>query len=324
MVDAPAWWRDPMLCKTIQREELDDHAKWRGYTAEPKHDGARCLVVSGGGGARLYSRSGQDWTDHAHPDLLADLGSWVPRDSIVDGELAIIERTFDLGSRRVPVADFNATMRVLGSGAERGRNLQPGLGIMSLIAYDIPKWDGAWHVDAPQSARRAHLKRAFPSHSQRTFLNPSFTDHSRFGELFDTLVEHKVEGVIVKNGAAGYLFDGRPNKTWYKVKAAITLDMVVMGFTDGGGKYEGLIGAIKFGRWTPDGVVFVAQCSGMTDALRKEISADRDSFLGRVIEVKSNELVGRKEHRTPRHPQFIAFRADKRPEDCLGDELRQS
>lgn len=322
MVDAPAWWRDPMLCKTIQREELDNHGKWQGYTAEPKHDGARCLVVAGGGDVRLYSRSGQDWTDHVHSDLLDDLRAWVPQDSVVDGELAIIERTFDLGTRRVPVADFNATMRVLGSGAQRGRSLQPEIGIMSLIAYDVPKWDGTWHTDTAHEQRRRNLKHSFPFGSQRVFLNPSFTDPSRFGELFDTLIEHKVEGIIVKNTEAGYQFDGRPNKTWYKVKAAITLDMVVMGYTDGGGKYEGLIGAIKFGRWTPDGLVFVAQCSGMTDAVRKEISADRDAFLGRVIEVKSNELVGKKEYRTPRHPQFITFRTDKRPEDCLGEELK--
>lgn len=320
---APDWWGSPMLCKTTMRETLDIKGKWDGFVAEPKHDGARCLVDTRDGSVRLYSRNGQEFTNHVHEDLIEELTEWIPKDTIIDGELAIIERTFDIGRRRVPVSDFNSTMRILGSAAERGRSLQPELGVMSLIAYDMPRWDGVWYSDEHFSDRRAMLKEGFPFGSERIFLNPQFGDPSRFGELFDTLIENKVEGIIAKNVESLYVFDGRPNNTWYKVKAATTIDMVVTGYTEGQGKYEGLIGTIEFGRWTEDGIVYVGRCSGMTDALRREISDDRDAYIGRVIEVKSNDLVGTKsDYRTPRHPQFVTFRNDKNPEDCLGDELK--
>lgn len=321
---APDGFQSPMLCKTTQRENLDSHAAWTDHVAEPKHDGVRCLVTSDQDGTvRLYSRNGQEYTHHV-PELVAELEQWLPKNSMVDGELAILNGSVEVMGKTVPVTDFNATMRVLGSLAERGREVQNELGkTMSLVAYDLLLWDGiSYHNDA-QDDRSGDLANGFPA-SEHLVLNPQFTDHRHFGKLFDELTSHGIEGIIVKNRKAPYMLDGRPNKTWYKVKAAVTMDMVVSGYTEGTGKYEGLIGTVEFSRMDEDGnLVYVGRCSGMTDDLRREITANQDKYLGRVIEVKSNELVGSKEYRSPRHPQFVCFRFDKNPEDCDGKELLQ-
>lgn len=320
----------PMLCKSTQRETLDAKGKWDGYLAEPKHDGTRCLAIRGAEGVELYTRTGHSYTDHV-PHIVEALNAWMPRHSVIDGELAIIDSHITIGRKRVPVTNFNSTMRVMGSGAERGRELQETeFGLIDFIVYDMPRWDGHDLSGEYLADRRADLKANFPFGSPHLFLNPIFGDPSRFGELFDTLVDNGVEGIIIKNTSSLYVFDARPNATWYKVKAAVTIDMVVTGYTEGTGKYEGLIGAVEFGRWVGNGegddggdTIHVSRCSGMTDALRRKISANRDAYLGRVIEVKSNELVGSKKYRTPRHPQFVAFRTDKLPEQCLGEELKQ-
>jgi len=319
----------PMLCKSTQRETLDIKGKWSDYLAEPKHDGTRCLAIRGGNGVKLYTRTGHNYTDHV-PHIVDALNAWMPQYSVIDGELAIIDRHVTVGRKRVPVTNFNSTMRIMGSGAERARELQGSeFGLIDFIVYDAPRWGGSDLSGEYLSDRRTDLKARFPFGSENLFLNPIFGDPSRFGELFDTLTGHGVEGIIIKNTSSLYVFNARPNATWYKVKAAVTIDMVVTGYTEGTGKYEGLIGAVEFGRWVGNGegdnggdTIHVSRCSGMTDALRKEISANRDAYLGRVIEVKSNELVGSKEYKTPRHPQFVAFRTDKRPEDCLGEELK--
>jgi DNA ligase-1 len=311
-----------MLCKTTLRENLDDDS-WVGYVAEPKHDGTRCLAIRRGDNVRLYSRSGQDYTEHV-PHLVDELTELMPRWSILDGELAVLSGHFQVGRKRVPVTNFNTTMRIMGSAAERGRDLQYELKYVSFIVYDLLEWNGEDWTEFTQITRRKMLKSVFPFGSEHLFLNPHFNDPERFRELFDTLIAHGVEGIIVKNESAPYALDGRPNKTWYKVKAATTMDMVVMGYTDGTGKYTGIIGAVEFGRMGPDGeLIYVGKCSGMTDSIRREITANKDTCLGRVIEVKSNELVGSKEYRSPRHPQFVCFRTDKLPEDCTGDELKQ-
>lgn len=314
----------PMLCKTTDRTELGS-GKWKGYVAEPKHDGVRCLAIAHKDGTvKLYSRTGNEFTEHV-PHLVDELSELMPAGSIFDGELAILHGHVNLGRRRVPVTDFGSTMRVLGSLPERGRKVQEELDkSMTFILYDLLMWDGSRYHDETQNDRRDLLKARFPFGSTNLFLNPQFTDPDRFGELFDTLIDHGIEGIIVKNGGAPYVFDGRPNKTWYKVKSAVTLDMVVSGYTEGTGKYAGLIGTVEFSRMDADGnLVYVGRCSGMTDDLRREISDNRDKYLGKVIEVKANELVGSKEYRSPRHPQFVAFRFDKNPEDCTGEELKQ-
>lgn len=319
----------PMLCKSTQRETLDAAGKWSGYLAEPKHDGTRCLAIRGHGGVQLYTRTGHSYTDHV-PHIVAALDAWMPHHSVIDGELAIIDTTIDVGRKRVPVTNFNSTMRVMGSGAERAVELQnTEFGLIDFIVYDMPRWNGRDLSGEHLVDRRVDLKARFPFGEANLFLNPIYGDPSRFGELFDTLIDNGVEGIIIKNNASNYVFGARPNATWYKVKAAITIDMVVTGYTEGTGKYEGLVGAVEFGRWVGNGegddggdTIHVSRCSGMTDALRREITANKDAYLGRVIEVKSNELVGSKEYRTPRHPQFVAFRTDKLPEQCLGEELK--
>lgn len=102
MVDAPDWFKAPMLCKTTLREELDNHKKWEGYIAEPKHDGTRCLAVRHAGeDVRLYSRSGQDYTDHV-PALVAPLNTFMVEGSTLDGELAVLSRTVTVLEDRFP------------------------------------------------------------------------------------------------------------------------------------------------------------------------------------------------------------------------------
>lgn len=323
MVDAPDGFEAPMLCKTVQREDLDDPKKWSEYIAEPKHDGVRCLAKRLAGEVRLYSRTGQDFTDHV-PHLAEELNAYMPDGSVLDGELAILKSSVSVHDQEVPVTDFNATMRVLGSLAERGREVQKELGLMSYVLYDFLAWDGVDYTPATWKLRRGWLLGSMPDRPEHLRLNPVFFQHTTFGALFDDLTDYGIEGIIVKNKTSAYVLDGRPNKTWYKVKAAVTMDMIVTGYTEGTGKYEGLIGTIEFSRMGADGEpVYVGRCSGMTDELRKDITNNRASYLGRVVEVKSNELVGSKEYRSPRHPQFVSFRFDKKPEDCTGEELRQ-
>lgn len=132
----------PMLCKSTQRETLDIKGKWSDYLAEPKHDGTRCLAIRGGNGVKLYTRTGHSYTEHV-PHIVEALNEWMPHHSVIDGELAIIDSHVTIGRKRVPVTNFNSTMRVMGSGAERGRELQDiEFGPIDFIVYDMPRWNG--------------------------------------------------------------------------------------------------------------------------------------------------------------------------------------
>jgi ATP-dependent DNA ligase len=83
------------------------------------------------------------------------------------------------------------------------------------------------------------------------------------------------------------------------------------------------IGAIKFGVWKNGKLVEVGQTSGLDDALRDEISKNRDKYIGRVIEVEAQHIIN-KETGSLQHPRFVQFRDDKNSEKCtFNDHIRR-
>ncbi|KKN77756.1 hypothetical protein LCGC14_0357300 [marine sediment metagenome] len=108
----------------------------------------------------------------------------------------------------------------------------------------------------------------------------------------------------------GYVFKNSNLSEPYKWKPVYTIDCVITGYTDGKGKYLGLVGAIKVSVAGRE----IALVSGMDDLTRAEVSLDNDKYLGRVVEVRY-QCVGTKGRL--RHPAFVRWRDDKRATDCL-------
>lgn len=146
------------------------------------------------------------------------------------------------------------------------------------------------------------------------------------------------EGTMWKNINAKYREGAKPANTWYKWKKQDTADVVIVGFTDAKeGKYLGLIGAVRYAEYLTEGeiqslgikkahtahqykdgidyyLIETGQCSGMTDAMRHDFTANQSTYLNQVIEV---EYMERTKKGALRHPRFLHMRADKAPEECL-------
>jgi hypothetical protein len=121
----------------------------------------------------------------------------------------------------------------------------------------------------------------------------------------------RYEGVVFKDGNL---------ENWHKYKPVLTCDCVVLDFTDGMGKYEGMIGALVLGLYAPDGTIReVAYAGGMDDETRIGITANQDKVIGSVCEVayQCAGSAGRL-----RHPRFLRFRDDKAAEDCKLTQLQ--
>lgn len=326
-----------MLAKSATRNSLETkRAAWDGYVMDLKVDGMRVVAASTDEGVKVYGRSGLEYTDHV-PHIVFELFQMLPVGTKLDGELVYVEGYEHVLDQRVPLVSFNKTMRVMGSLAPRALKLQGELGPLVLLVFDIMSYGARDLSVTPYRVRRSFLEDRFATElgdGSYVMLTPLWRswDHG----TYDALVSVGAEGVIMKNESSVYT-SGRPNKSLYKIKHDQTFDVVVMGFTEANfgktGRWAGKVGAIKFGAYDETGhLKYVGRCSGMTETERDYWTEIRDSGvgsdpnlyymrLGLVIEIKANDFVGSGKRKTPRHPQYVGQRLDKKSEECLLEQF---
>ena len=316
---------EPMMASAANEKKRATLSHITGYWLEPKHDGMRAIVAKDDGVVRIYSRAGLSYEDHL-PKLVEQFMQ-LPEGTTLDGELMVVKKTASVRGHLIKVADFNATMRILGSLPEKAMKRQEDLTV-EFCAFDVPRLREKSLEDVVYTERIKALDDLIDDQNMPSvFKNPTLSEWDY--RFIDELMEQGIEGAILKNVNSLYLSGKRRSNNWYKVKAELTADVVVMGFTEAKegktGKWLGKVGAIIFGAYNADNeLVEIGQCSGMSDAERDRWTAIRDSqdLTVRVIEVKYNDLVGSGEFGTPRHPQFKTERIDKRPLDCLLDQFK--
>jgi ATP-dependent DNA ligase len=299
----------PMLARPAASDVVSD-SDWSDYILEPKHDGMRCIVERTATGIEIYSRTGKSQLGKC-PDLEATFMTF-PIGTVLDGELVYIREWVPVGASRVPVVDFNKTMRIMGSGPEKAVKRQEEFGqSIEFILFDLPTHGGPQHERtielASYSARNVHP-------------NPIFGNFTLFSEIHQELMDAGIEGSILKHKDALYEAGGRPRLTWYKIKAVSTYDVVVTDVYEGEGKHEGRLGGFIYSVYDGDALMEHGRVGGgLSDEQREAFW--KNPPIGQTIEIKANELVGSGTYGTPRHPQFVIVRQDKAAKDCTIDQF---
>lgn len=91
------------------------------------------------------------------------------------------------------------------------------------------------------------------------------------------------EGTVWKKKSDKY-YEG----VWVKDKKDEFVDMLIGGYVEGEGKYNGSLGAIV--AWNPETEAWTNVGTGFTDQERQEIWDNKEDYLGRKIEVKVLEV----------------------------------
>lgn len=135
-------------------------------------------------------------------------------------------------------------------------------------------------------------------------------------EYTSEVMQKGYEGSVLKNLDA--VFKDGTSTDQLKLKLVIEADVRITGFTEGTGKNKGYFGAITFcnDEGTIQGQVGV---SSMTEKLRNEIHTNRDSMIGKIMEVQFNDITRARGSDTWAfsHPRFIELRDDKDDADTL-------
>ena len=297
---------EPQLCTLV--DAVPPGSAW---LHEVKYDGYRALVAIGGGKAKVYTRSGLDWTDKFSE--VAEAAAALPvASALLDGEIV----AFKNGK-----PDFSTLKDAISNAGE-----------MTFFAFDLLQLDGEDLTALPNIQRKERL-RAIVGDDPRV----QFSEHVLgSGEaLFETMCREGLEGVVSKRADAPYR--GQRTKAWLKTKCTRRQEFVIVGWTPSD-KSRGfrslLLGVHEDGRLRYAGKVGTGFTQALMDELRAKleplerktatVEAPRAAVRGArwvtpklVAEIAYAEV-------TPdgvlRHSSFIGLRSDKKAADVVEEK----
>lgn len=264
-----------------------------------KFNGYSERLVVAGGVVRIFNRSGTEQTEN------------VPHITSHDpGNLDLIL----VGEGHAPSGRVEDAKSIFGSGPVHSLAWQRRNGLARFTAVNVTRYGGEDLSHIPFGERLEVLYRAVALVREFGAENVNIETliaHNK-DVYFDEILAAGGEGVVVKS-LSGF------EKDWFKVKRVKTWDAVIVGFTAARegktGKFRGLIGAIRYGFYDYSGNLReTGKCSGMTNEQRIAFSTAQESYIGRVIEIRGQELGNRGGIVFPR---FVRIRDDKLPTDCL-------
>jgi bifunctional non-homologous end joining protein LigD len=195
-------FRAPQLCTLV-----DSVPTGSGWIHEVKYDGYRALVAVGGGKAKVYTRSGLDWSDK-FPGIAEAAASLPVPSALIDGEIV----AFKDGR-----PDFSTLKDAISNAGE-----------MTLFAFDLLELDGEKLDSLPNVQRKDRLRALLEGADQRL----QFAEHivGEGEKLFMTMCREGYEGIVSKRADAAYA--GKRTQNWLKVKCLQRQEFVIVGWTE--------------------------------------------------------------------------------------------
>jgi bifunctional non-homologous end joining protein LigD len=216
-----------------------------------KFDGYRCLLGVGGGEAKVYTRTGLDWSDK-FPEIVEAARELEVGSALLDGEIVKLD---DKGN-----SNFSALQAAISEG---GRGL-------SLFLFDALEIDGEDTASLPNIERKERLA-SLVGEGKPPFI--LYADHivGAGEKLFDAMCEAGGEGIISKRADAPYR--GTRSKAWLKIKCTRRQEFVIIGWSESDKKGRGfralLLGLHEDGKLRYAGKVG----TGFSNAVQQDLRA---------------------------------------------------
>lgn len=295
----------PMLANSAEDvEEALDRLEEAAF--EYKLDGARIQVHKGGDEVRIFTRQLQDVTERL-PEVVEWARAFPAREAVLEGEVIALRPD----GRPFP---FQITMRRLGriKNVEAVRQEIP----LSSFFFDCLYLDSDGSLLAqPHQQRVEILTKIAPSSSLVPRVVTNRPDQAE--RFLRQALDAGHEGLMAKSLTAPYVA-GQRGFHWLKLKAAVTLDLVVLAAEWGHGRRKGWLSNLHLGARDPQSGQFVMlgkTFKGLTDQMLQwqtekllslEVSRDEWTVYVRpelVVEIAFSEI-----QESPRYPAGVALR----------------
>jgi bifunctional non-homologous end joining protein LigD len=297
-----------------QLATLVDHVpSGSAWIHEMKYDGYRCLLAVGGGAARVYTRSGLDWSDK-FPEIVEAARGLEIGSALFDGEIVALDAQGRTG--------FSELQQAISEG---GRGL-------TLFLFDLLEADGEDLRPLPNIERKERLASLIGDGKPPFLLYAQHVVGA--GEaLLEAMCEAGQEGIISKRADAPYR--GARSKSWLKVKCTRRQEFVIVGWTpseskaralrslllavnEGGAlRYAGKVGT-GFSMQTLDDLAAklkrLSRKTAPLDVPRAEARGARWVQPKLIAEIAFAEFTG---EGVVRHASFLGLREDKGARDVV-------
>ena len=275
----------------------------KNVTVTLKLDGFRYKVVKQGDDTNIYTSSGK--LDNTLIEIMEEAKK-LP-DGVYDGEV-IAHGEFENSTAR-----FNATTKILGKdGIKTGVDfivfdyVDDIEGFFDYREYKVPRYKRLEQArDILTCTEGLYYIKLSPVYCNNTKATDSIINNI-YG-IYEKVINEGEEGLVIDIADASYV--RAKGTSMFKMKPEVSGDFKVVDVIEGKGKDAGRLGAfiIEY----KDNIVHVG--SGLTDAIREEVWANPDEYIGKLIEVvyfgeTKDEKTGLASIRLPR---FKRFRHDK-------------
>jgi bifunctional non-homologous end joining protein LigD len=299
-----------------QKATLVDHVPaGSGWIHEMKYDGYRCELAIGGGKAKIYTRSGLDWSDK-FPEIVEAAREIEVGSALLDGEIVKLSESGNTG--------FSALQQAISEG---GRGL-------TLFLFDALEIEGEDLTRLPNIERKARLASLIGDGRPPAIL---YADHivGQGEKLFEAMCEAGQEGIISKRADSPYR--GDRTKSWLKVKCTHRQEFVIVGWSESDKKGRGfralLLAVNEGGRLRYAGKVgtgFSNQVQHDLRARMDKIAADKAAVTVPRAEARGAhwikpELVAEvafaefTADNVVRHASFLGLRGDKKASEVVAE-----
>lgn len=231
----------PMLAR------LSDHLpSGKDWSYELKLDGYRAIVMKHHGSVTLFSRRGNNMTP-AFPTV-ANAFSFLPDDTIVDGELVVLDETGKPSFSALQHSRFTVDA-------------------LYFYVFDLLALRGSDLRKLPLGDRRRLLEREAIK-GMRDPIRLSVAFKSSANELVAAAKKAGLEGVIAKRVSSRYE-SGERSGAWVKYKTNKGQELVIGGYKPGPNGFDYLL----VGYYEQRDLIFIAKIrNGFTPALRREVA----------------------------------------------------
>ena len=264
------------------------------FAITTKIDGGRIIALKENGQVSFFTRAGQKYEGLV--DLEKEL-QWLPDNICLDGEITLLSNPKALTSKE----QYKETMKIV-------RTKDPEKHGIKMLVFDWMPADDfkRQQCDITYKYRRAELNRLFDAYDLRYFeLLPLLyvgEDTSKITEILEEEVANGEEGIMINDYNALYEF--KRTNSLLKVKKFSDMELTVLDFEEGEGKYKGKLGA--FICEYKNNTVKVG--SGLTDAERETIWQNKELYRGKQITINYFEESFSGNIPSLRFPTFVRFR----------------